>query len=487
MEVARLFAELKNRSLYRVTVIYAAAAWLSLQIADIVVESFDWPEQLMQLLIFAALIGFPLVLALFWFMAEPEQSAVQSVPQTTDVGDAPVDQRPGLIVLPFACFSDYREDAWAADALTEDLTTLIARCQEYSVIARNTAFTYKDVSVDVRELADDLGVRYVLEGSLRRQPDKLRVTAQLIEAQSGSHLWAEQYDRGVEEFAQLHDELCQSIALKLGNELTRAEMNFSLSKPPAQWSTLEKYQQARGTLQFKGWNRDSFAEVAQLLQEVVADDPEFAPAQGYLSLILALGYLAHLYPEREAALAASIAAGQRAMTLAPESSEVLGYVGCALSDVGNHDRGIPIIERAIELNPSNSQAFAALGAAKVVSGRVEEGIANLRHAVSISPADPGLAPWSTILSIALCYTGEREEALSWAQYACGADPRYFASHLARAMALASLDRSKEASRAVSESKRLNPDLSETAISALMGDDAVSMLMHSGVMLNELIG
>jgi adenylate cyclase len=474
MQPQKLMGEMKDRHLYRVAVIYAAAAWLLLQVGDIVAESFSWPAWLMQGLILIAFLGFPFTLLVFWFVGAPT-SGKTTAPARVESAN----EKPSLIVLPFDCFSDLPDDLWATNALTEDLTALIARNPGYSVVARNTAFTYRDKSVDVRELHRDLGLRYVLEGSVRRTPEALRVTAQLIDAETGAHLWAEKYDQSAEEFDQLHDELCQAICLKLGNELTRAEMNFSRRKPPSQWSAWDLYQQARGALQFTGWSRESFAKVADLLKQAIELDPDFAPAHAYLALILALGHWARLYPNREETFNASIESGRRAMELEPESSEVLGYVGCALSDLGEPEKGIPIIERAIELNPSNSQAFAALGAAKVVSGRVEEGISELRHALRISPADPGLAPWSTILSIALSHTGQVNEALEAADRACKADPRYFGGYLALAMARWHAGQPDEAQRALEEARELNPDLSNEAAASLVGKKAWAALRESG--------
>jgi adenylate cyclase len=481
MQVAKLLDQLKERHLYRVAVIYAAAAWLVLQIADIVGESFDWPDWLMQGLILVLVLGLPLVLLFFWFSggSEPAAEAMSDNAVGKETGG-----KPSLLVLPFDCFSDEAADVWNASALTEDLTTLIARFSDYSVVARNTAFAYKGRSIDVRSLKEELGVRYVLEGSLRRQADKLRITAQLVETDTGAHLWAENYDSKVEDYDELYDELCRAIVMKLGNELTRAEMHLSQSRPPSDWGVWDLYQQAKGVLQFEGWSQQSFARVADLLRQAVSKDPEFAPAQAYLSLMLALGYWTRLYPDREATYAESISVGEQAMALAPESSEVLGFAGCALSDLGLHDRGIPILERAIELNPSNSQAFAALGVARILSGDMEEGIRHLRHAMDISPFDPGLAPWSTMLSFTETFVGNEEGGLLRAQRACKADPRYFGGYLAQAMAQIRLDRPDEARRSLEEAKRLNPDLSDKSASALIGEQAWQELGKAGITLPD---
>ena len=474
-----LLSHLKQRNLYRVAVIYAAAAWLTLQIADLVGESFEWPSWIMQGLILLMVLGLPLVLLFFWFSSEPDTATDVA---TENIDANAVDEKPSLIVLPFNCFSDDPADAWNADALTEDLTTLLARFSDYSVIARNTAFAYKGKDIDVRTLSGELGVRYVLEGSLRRQAGKLRVTAQLVETETGAHLWAENYDRSADEYDELYDTLCQALVMKLGNELTRAEMQLSRTRPPSEWGAWDLYQQARGVLQFEGWSQHSFIRVADLLRRAVDKDPDFAPAQAYLSLMLALGYWASLYPDREAAFAEALRTGEQAMAMAPESSEVLGYTGCALSDLGMHDRGIPILERAIDLNPSNSQAFAALGVAKIMSGDIDKGLAHLRHAMDISPFDPGLAPWSSMLSFTETFIGNTQEGLLAAQRACKADPRYFGGYLAMAIAQARLDHPEDAQRSLDEAKRLNPDLSNKSASQLIGEHAWEELGEAGITL-----
>lgn len=473
VKLDKFFNELQQRNIYRVAALYAAAAWLLLQVADVVLESFPGPDWLMQGLIVAATLGFPVALFVSWMLdaraVEETGDAVSIQDSTEPLALIGLGDKPSIVVLPFDCYSEQVADRWYTDALTEDLTTLISRIPGFFVVARNTAFTYKGKSVDVRTVGKDLGVRYVLEGSVRRSDKGLRVTAQLIETATGTHLWAEKYDRDADEFEQLHDELCLAIVFKLGSELTRAEMNLSRRRPPAEWGVWELYQQARGMLQFYGWNKKTFSETADLLRQAIEIDPEFAPAHAFLSLILALGHWTRMITDRDSAYETAIAAAEKAMELAPESSEVLGFVGCALSDLGHPERGIPVIDRAIELDPSNSQAFAALGAAKVISGKLQEGIDDLKHAIRISPADPGMAPWSTILSMGECFSGHEQQALQWADRAVKADPRYFGAYMALALAHFRLEQHVEAQKALVEAKRLNPDLTEESVIAMIGE------------------
>jgi adenylate cyclase len=479
MQTREFFTGLKERHLYRVAVIYAASAWLVLQVADIVVDSFDGPSWVMRTILALALGGFPLALVVAWIVGAKK---VMPDPPVEGIAYPPVSlgNSPSLVILPFDVFSDVSSDRWYTDALVEDLTTLVSRLPGFLVVARNTAFTYRGKSIDVRALGSDLGVRYVLEGSVRRSSTGLRVTAQLVETETGAHLWAEQYDRGAAQFEQLHDELCQQIVQKLGAELTRAEVALSARIPPAEWGVWELYQQAKGQLQFSGWNEHSFSEIVRLLEEALELDPDYAPARSYLALILALGHWMHMFPNRDEVYARAMAEAEKSIALAPDSSEVLGFSGCAFSDLGMHDRGIPLIERAIELNPSNSQAHAALGAAKVISGRLEEGIEDLSHAILISPADPGLAPWSTLLSVAETYSGNPDKGLEWAERSGKSDPRYYGAQVARAVAYAGQQEIPRAQAALDEAVQVYPALTERAVSGMLGRGPWEMLKGQGL-------
>lgn len=478
-------ASLRQRHVYRVAVAYAAAAWLLLQVADVTVDSFAGPSWLMQVLIACLAVGFPLAVMFAWLRGargsgeNPDRA--QPTGKSSPAAPLPAD-KPSLIVLPFDCLSDLPSDRWHCDALTGDLTTLIARTPGLSVLARNTAFAYQGRRVDVRTLGRELGVRYVLEGSVRRSDAGLRVTAQLVETESGAQLWGEQYDAPTEDFDRLEDELCQKIVRRLGMEVTRAEIALYRRKPPSEWGAWELYQQARGRLQFSGWSVETFEDIVGLLRDALERDPGLAPAHGYLALILALGHWTRMYPDREAAYTSAMEEIDRALALAPDSSEVLGYTGCALSDLGHPDRGLPLIERAVELDPSNSQAHAALGAAKVISGRLEEGKEDLRHAITISPVDPGLAPWCMLLSLAESLSGDPGAGLIWADKARKADPRYFGGHIARAAACLALGRADEARAAFQEATHVNRDLTEDTIVEMLGAENWASLQALGVSL-----
>lgn len=241
--------------------------------------------------------------------------------------------------------------------------------------SRNSAYFYKDQKKDVREVGREPGVRYLLQGSLRRKGEHLRIAAQLIEAESGSHLWADNYDTPLDELDNIQDVLTQGIALKLGSELSRAEFKLARRQQPGDMNAWSLYQNARGSMMFLGWSQGSIRQAAEQLRKAIALDPNYAAPQAYLSLLLAMGHWIRLVDDRPAAHDESLAAADRALQLQPDPSEVLGHAGCAISDLGYRQRGIPLLEKAIELDASNAQARAAPGVALIVSGELERGIA----------------------------------------------------------------------------------------------------------------
>ena len=486
------FAELKRRHVYRAAVFYTAFAWVLVQVADIVLENFNLPERVMQLLILGAALGFPVVLVLAW-LYDLSLSGIRRTPplEPTVEGDSPPrtesnaastarDQRPGLVVLPFQTFSGQPVDEFVADGFTEDLTTLLAHAPEFFVISRNTAYMYKGQMKDLREIGAELGVRYLLEGSLRRKEDSLRITAQLIEAETGSHLWAENYDTPVADLEQVQDTLTQSIALQLGSELARAEFKLTRRQQPSDMDAWSLYQNAKRSLLFQGWSKDSIRDATDQLHKAIALDPNYAAPQAYLSLLLALAHWIKLVDDLPSAHDESVAAADRALELEPNSPEVLGYAGCAFSDLGYRQRGIPLLEKAIELDASNAQARAALGAALIVSGDLKAGIAALAEAVKISPKDPGLAMWSTILALGTGYTGDIEHAEEWAKLAYKTDSRFFPGLVVLAWVQAARGQREDAQTSLNEAARLYPELSADYVSGFLGGDLVRKMQQAGL-------
>jgi adenylate cyclase len=393
----------------------------------------------------------------------------------------PLPDKPSIAVLPFNNMSDNREYEYLADGLTEDIITLLARMPGFFVIARNSSFAYKGQSPDIRTVGRDLGVRYVVEGSLRPVGDRLRITIQLIEAASGNHLWANRIERRAEEFHEIQDEVTTGIVAQLEPELTRAEVDLIRRRPPGNMDAWSYYQQAHGLLSLKGWHRETFEEAADLLQKAIALEPEFALAHAYLSLLLALGHMFGLAPHGEPADLRAIDEAEQAMNIDSQNSGVLGYVGCALCDIGQTTRGLGILERAVEADPSNAQAWVALGVGLMRDGKARKGVEMLQHGMRISPVDHRLAYWGTNLAYVQFRLGRIDAALQEAELACRRDDKLYMARVVLALILTHLGRSADAEKAIAEARRVRPDLTAEDVRSLVGRRGARMLKDAALL------
>ena len=481
------FKELRRRKVWLFGGIYLALAWVLLQVAMALETTLGLPTWVDQVTLVLLGLGLPVVLLFAW----AQESGASAEKAGNTEGEAPVvtaapegRNRPSLVILPFNNFSDDRTIEILADGLTEDLTTLLGRIPDLFVIARNTAYSYKGKTPDLREVGDELGVRYALEGSFRKLGGNLRISSQLIETQTGTHLWAENYDRPLADFVAIQDELAQTMAMQLCSEVTRAEAALAKQIPTENQDALACHQQAKASLLFGGWSKKSFSEVVNLHRRAIELDANFAPAHAYLALLLAIGRMAYFATDRQAAYDEALEAADRALDLAPQSSEVLGCVGCAYSELGFHQKGIPIIEKAIEIDATNAQAYAALGAAKIVTLDIESGVADLEHAIKLSPVNAGSAIWKSTLSIGQAVLGNHTAALETAQQACKDDPRYYPVFIAMALALVQQDRKDEAQSAMDEAQRILPDLDRTKVRNFLSAWVEQTLTEAGIEIPE---
>jgi adenylate cyclase len=396
-------------------------------------------------------------------------------------GGTPSPALPSIAVLPLTNMSRDPDLEFLADGLTEDIITLLARVPGFFVIARTSTFAYKGQMPDAREVGKTLGVRYVVEGSLRSAGSKLRLTVQLIDTTDGKHLWADRFDCAADAAMDIQDEITQGIVARLEPALARAEIRHIARHPLANRDAWELYREANGLLSLRGWHRETFEDGAALLREAIRIDPDFALAHAYLSLLTALGHLFDLSPEGDAAEHVAVESAERAMELDAYNSTVLGYVGCALCDVGHLSRGMGILERAIEGDPSNAQAWVALGVAMIRAGKARKGVDLLRHGIRLSPLDNRLAYWGANLAYALFRLRRCEEALEEARLACRRDDKTYIARAVLAMIAADLGRDVEARQAIADALRIRPGLRGGDMLALLGRKGIRLLSEKGLL------
>lgn len=377
---------------------------------------------------------------------------------------------PSIAVLPFAALSTDPSLGFVADGLAEDVIALLARMPGFFVISRASSFVFRDRGGDVSRVARELGVRYIVEGSLRRAPDEVRANVQLTEAASGHVLWSGRLVSRAGDTLDLQDEITRGIVAQLQPEFTRAEIAVIRRQLPDNVDAWGHYRQALGATSLGGWNEASVVEARSHLSRAIEIAPDFALARAMFALLTALGKTTGVFQPTSAVHDEALRAAEKAIELDPGSSEVLGYAGCALADLGQGARGIDILEQSIDIDPSNAQAHVALGAALVLAGGDlrDEGIDRIRRAMRLSPRDRRLGFWGWVLATSLLGSGRANEALDEARAAARRDPKFHLIRVVEALALLRLDQAEAAATALATARKLHPALTLDEIGRAQG-------------------
>lgn len=377
-------------------------------------------------------------------------------------------QRPSIAVLPFAVLSDEPRIGFLARGLVEDVTALLARVPGFVVIAHASAATIDARQSPPQEVARQLGVRFVVQGSVRPRADAVRVALQLIEATSARVLWSGQFDSRDDEAVDAQERIARGIISELEPELTRAEIAHIRRQRPEHLDAWAHYHAAVGTLAASGWSADGMDGARAELRRSTALDPRFGLSHAQYALLTILQANIGLVPDTPALRADVLASADTAIGLDDGSSEVMGYAGCALCDLGDLRRGIDAIGRALELDPSNAQAHVAMGAALVLDGKLEQGIERLRAGMAISPRDRRLGFWSWLLGCFLLRADRIDEALEQARASSRADPKFHLAHVLQAACLDLLGDTDGAISALREARRRRGALSSDELTRTHG-------------------
>ncbi len=389
-------------------------------------------------------------------MEEEEESKIISTEKPTlDFPD-----RPSIAVLPFDNMSGDSEQEYFADGISEDLITALSKIRWFFVIARNSTFTYKGQAVEVTRVAGELGVRYVIEGSVRKAGSRVRISAQLIDATTGRHVWAERYDRSLVDIFELQDEMTQTIAGAVEPELSAAERERAARKPPESLDAWETYQ--RGLWHMWSFTKDDMTEAQRLFRQVHELDPAFATPYAFESYSHFLDVILGFAEVPAKSLEVALTAAKKALALDDKDPVAYFALGRVYMTLGEHDAAVAELEKALDLSPSFAQAHHGLGFTLVLSGRLEEGAEELDKVIRLSPRDPILWGTMSYRSVTCNLLQQYEAAADWARRAVH-EPRAagggYLSYAALASALGNLGQIAEAREAINEALRRKPDLS----------------------------
>jgi adenylate cyclase len=374
------------------------------------------------------------------------------VPHAASISEPAEAPRLSIVVLPFANLSDDREQQYFADGITEDLTTDLSRMADMAVISRNTAFTYQDKRIDTKQIGRELGVRYVLEGSIRRSCSQVRVNAQLIDAESSVHLWAERFDRDLSDLFALQNEITGRIARALNVELIAAEAARPTEHPDA----LDFILRGRAVL-LKPRTIDTDREAINLFEHALALDPQSAEAQSRLAGALVGSVLNGLSDSRAADLACAERLVDQALAVSPRFAFARVIKGQVLHAQNRWQEAIPEYEAALAFNRNLVWALRGLALCKSYAGSIEEVIPIEEQAIRLSPLDPSIG-WSyLVIGAAHLLQSRIDEAIVCLEKARSALPSVPAFHSYLAAAYALRGETERATVELAEARRLAVD------------------------------
>jgi TolB-like protein len=370
--------------------------------------------------------------------------------------------KPSIAILPFNNMSGDPEQEYFADGMVEEITTALSRTRWLFVIARNSSFTYKGRAVDVKQVGREMGVRYVLEGGVRKSADRVRITAQLIDASTGAHLWADRFDGSLEDIFELQDQVTASVVGAIAPRLEQAEVERAKRKPTESLDAYDYF--LRGIASLHSWTKESNDEALRLFSKAIELDSDFASAYGMASWCYVRRKGSRWIIDRAQETAETARLARRAAELGWDDAVALAWGGFALAYVV-HDVEVAaaLIDRALQLNPNLAEAWHFSGWVRIYLGEPEAAIEHLAHAMRLSPLDPLTFVTQMAIAFAHFFAGRYDDASSWAEKALATSPPglrerpvYHPALLIAAASNSLAGRLEEARNAIARLRQLNP-------------------------------
>jgi len=367
----------------------------------------------------------------------------------------PLPDRPSIAVLPFVNLSGDPEQEYFSDGLTDQIIYGLSKLQNAFVIARNSTFIYKGNPVKVQKVAEDLGVKYVLEGSVQRSADQVRITTQLIDATTGHHMWSERYDRNLKDVFATQDEITLKIIKAMQIKMTEGEQASFYGKETENLDAFLKLLQARE--HFYHINKESNVIARQLLEEAIAIDPKYARAYRYLAGTYQLDVWLGLSKSPKKSIAKAIELDKKAIALDDSLADAHGHLGYLYMMARQYEKAIIQGKQAVALAPNSAENLAWLGTILTFADEAEKAIPPLEKAIRLNPVDPSW--YLHIISLAYLDAGRYEDAITAARKAVDLEPNNLIAHIALASAAGILGREDEARTAAAEVLRISPKFS----------------------------
>jgi TolB-like protein/class 3 adenylate cyclase len=376
-------------------------------------------------------------------------------PASVDKMAFPLPEKPSIAVLPFDNVSGDPKQEYISDGLTEEIITALAKVPKMFVIARNSTFTYKGKPVKVQQVAENLGVRYVLEGSVRKDKDKVRITAQLIDALTGHHLWAERYDRDLKDIFAVQDEITLKILSALEVRLTEGEQALLQKKGTNNLQVYLKLLQ--GNYYIEDVRPENVPKARRIFEDVISQEPNYASAYELLALTHYVDVLLGTTKSPKESLRKAAALAKKCLSIDAFHGPAYALLGHIIILKGDWDKGISLLNKAVELEPSGADSHGWLGLGLNFAGRPEEAIPIIKKALRLNPF--ASAGYFNAMAIAYRMIGQYDKAIEYLESGIQRNPDHFFAHLNLSACYILADREEEARAEAKEVLRINPNFS----------------------------
>ena len=376
--------------------------------------------------------------------------------------------KPSIAVLPFTNLSSDPEQEYFADGMVDDIITALSHFKALFVIARNSSFTYKGRAVDVKQVGRELGVRYVLEGSVRKAANRVRITGQLVDTATGAHLWAERFDGGLSDVFDLQDQVTESVVGAIAPAVEKAEIERAKRKPTESLDAYALYLRGLAKV-YQFGNRQANDEALRLFNSAIELDPDFASAYGRAAYCYVRAKVNGWISVTANEIAEVTRLAQRAVELGKDDAIALAASGWALAYVVRDlEVGAGLIDRALVLNSNLAEAWICGGWVKNWLGEPEAAIERFARAMRLSPLDPWVTRMRGGTAYAHFFLGRYDEAASWAAMALQDSPDYQPGLRIAAASNAMAGRPEQAHKAMARLRQLNPALRVSNLKDVLG-------------------
>ncbi|MBR0895617.1 winged helix-turn-helix domain-containing protein [Bradyrhizobium tropiciagri] len=389
------------------------------------------------------------------FVGDVREDSATAHPVANNASTRP-SEGPSIAVLPFTNMSGDPEQDYFADGIAEDITTALARCSRLTVIARNSAFTYKGKAVDIRQVGRELGVGYVLEGSVRRGGDRLRITGQLIDATSGAHLWADRFDGAATDVFDLQDRITENVVGAIEPTMLVAEAERVRAAPPGKLDAYDLLLRAY-SLRYE-FTPESMAAALDCLDQALALDPNYAPALAASAYCHAMRHVQGWLKPNDAYRERAVAQAWRAVELTPGDPQVLWMAAFAIWNMADEiEPARELFERSLAINPNSAMALVLGGWIEAMRGNQKDGRAMVERAQRLNPRDP--RGWFASAALAICAVLDQNfaEAVMWADKALAQNRRFAVALRVLIVALVKTGERERATQIARELLKVDPE------------------------------